>query len=141
MNEQPDCIFCKIIAGQAPASFVYQDEQVIGIMSLDQPNPFKVLIIPKAHREMIYDLSDDLAGQIFTATAKVARAIRKASKCPGLNVIQSNGRLGQQDVFHFHLHLLPRFEDDPINLNWPHESVSRSELAEMASEIRACIEP
>src|SRR5215203_4452307 len=111
------CIFCEISSGQSPASFVYEDEKVFGIMSLDQPNPYKVLVIPRAHIENIYDLSDEQAACILQATVKVARAIREASGCEGLNLVQSNGRAGQQDVFHFHLHLIPRFQNDDIILN------------------------
>ena len=132
-----DCIFCKISNGQAPASFVYKDEYVSVIMSLDQPNPYKVLVISQAHIENLYDLSESEAARIFQVTVKVARAIREASGCDGLNLVQSNGRAGQQDVFHFHLHLIPRFSGDDILLNWQHTQIEREKLNQMAGEIRS----
>ena len=130
------CVFCEISAGNAPASFVYKDKDVFGIMSLEQPNPYKVLIIPHAHVESIYDLDDDLAASIFKVTTKVARAIRDASNCEGLNIIQSNGKAGQQDVFHFHLHIVPRFFDDQIIFDWDNTPANRNVLDNLAKKIR-----
>ncbi len=96
-----DCIFCQISNGLSPASFVYKGDETFGILSLDQPNPYKVLIIPRAHVESVYDLSEKQAADIFQASVKVARAIREVSNCEGLNLVQSNGRVAGQDVFHF----------------------------------------
>jgi histidine triad (HIT) family protein len=135
-----DCIFCKISNAQAPASFVYEDEYVFGIMSLDQPNPYKVLVVSRSHIENIYDLAAADAARIFQATVKIARGIREVSGCNGLNVVQSNGRAGQQDVFHFHLHLVPRFYNDGILLSWQNTQTETSELNRMAKEIRSKIE-
>jgi histidine triad (HIT) family protein len=134
-----NCIFCDIIAGKAPASIVYENDFVLGIMSLDQPNPYKAMILPKDHVENIYDLSAEQASHIFQAAVVVANGIKLASKCPGLNLIQSNGVIGQQDVFHFHLHLLPRIENDSVTLNWPNAIAERHDLDQMASEIRSHI--
>ncbi len=134
------CIFCEISSGQVPASFVYQSEEVFAIMSLDQPNPYKVLVVPHSHIENIYDLTAKDAACIFQATVKIARAIREASGCDGLNLVQSNGRAGQQDVFHFHLHLIPRFYNDSIILSWQNTQAERSELNRMAEEICSKLE-
>jgi histidine triad (HIT) family protein len=135
-----DCIFCQISNGLAPASFVYEDEQTFGILSLDQPNPYKVLIIPRAHAESIYNLSEKQAADIFQTAVKIARAIREASNCEGLNLVQSNGRVAGQDVFHFHLHLIPRFENDDIDLRWQAKRKDRDELNQMAKDIILKIE-
>lgn len=132
-----NCIFCQIVAGQAPASFVYQNDDVVAFMDLNQPNPYKVLVIPREHRTSIYDLDADLAAVIFQTTVKIARAIHTASNCDGLNVLQANGRAGQQDVFHFHLHLLPRFYNDDIILDWDFTQGSRDTLDRFATDIRS----
>lgn len=134
------CIFCQISSGEIPASLVFESEQVIALMSLDQPNPYKVLVIPRSHVENIYLLSEEDAGQIFQAAVKIARAIRAASGCDGLNLVQSNGRAAGQDVSHFHLHLLPRYYDDAVTLSWQHKQAERSELNQMAEEIRSKME-
>ncbi len=131
------CIFCEIAAGREPASMVYQDECVYAMMSLEQPNAHKVLVIPRAHVESIYDLTDEQAMAIMRVTVRVARAIRAASGCEGLNLVQANGRVGQQDVFHFHLHLVPRFRGDGILLRWDNTRQERAELDRLAAEIRA----
>ena len=130
------CVFCEISAGNLPASMVYEDRDVFALMSLEQPNPYKVLVVPRTHIETIYGLDEKLAASVFQVTVKIARAIRNVSKCDGLNIIQSNGRAGQQDVFHFHLHLLPRFTGDKINLAWNNTLASRELLDQLAYEIR-----
>src|SRR5437870_3069193 len=123
-----NCILCDISSGQAQANFVYDDEDVFGIMSLDQPNPYKVLVVTRAHIETIFDLSDRQAARIFQAAVKISRAIREASGCEGLNVVQSSGRVAQQDVFHFHLHLVPRFPGDNILLSWENTRAEKDAL-------------
>jgi len=109
-------------------------------MSLEQPNPYKVLVIPHAHIESIYELNDELAASIFQVTAKIACAIRNVSHCDGLNLVQSNGKAGQQDVFHFHLHLVPRFTGDQIVFAWDNTPSKRKMLDQYANEIRLGLE-
>ncbi len=130
------CIFCEIGAGRAEASFVYRDETVFAIMDLNQPNPYKVLIIPYAHMENVYELDETAAAAIFQATAKVARAVRDASGCAGMNLVQSNGTVGQQDLFHFHLHIIPRFPDDAIMIKWDFVESDRSMLDRLAADVQ-----
>ena len=133
------CIFCDISSGKAVGSFVYRDAHVFGMMSLEQPNPYKVLIIPHDHVETLYDLSDAQAAAVFQSTVRVARAIRDVSGCEGLNLVQANGRVGQQDVFHFHLHLVPRHQEDGIVLKWDNTVKDRETLDQLAGEIRSKI--
>ena len=132
-----DCIFCSICMGEASASVVWEGEHTVAIMDLNQPNPYKVLIIPRRHVETIYELGDDLAADVFRTAVRVARAVRDTSGCPGLNVIQSNGEVGQQDVFHFHLHLLPRFARDGVMLRWADAQADRATLDRYAEELRS----
>jgi histidine triad (HIT) family protein len=129
------CVFCAIASGTEPASFVYEDDDVLGLMSLDQPSPYKVLVVPRAHVETIYGLPDELAGGLFRASARIARAVREASGCAGLNLVQSNGVAAGQDVPHFHIHLIPRAGGDKIRLDWPARPAGRDELDAMAAEI------
>ena len=134
-----DCIFCRIAEGKERASIVRDDPLVFGMMSLEQPTPYKVLMIPKEHVENLFELSDPLAAALFQATVKVARAIRRVSSCPGLNLVQSNGSVGQQDVFHFHLHIVPRFPNDGIILKWDNKVEERPKLDQLAQGIRAAL--
>ena len=105
-------------------------------MDVNQPNPYKVLVLAKAHRETIYDLDDELAAAVFQAAVKVARAIHEVSGCEGLNVMQANGAVAGQEVFHFHLHLVPRHAHDSIHFGWRFETPDRSTLDRYAAEIR-----
>jgi histidine triad (HIT) family protein len=131
-----ECVFCSILAGELPAHFVYKDERVIGFLSLEQPNPYKVLVVPREHVETVYDLNDELAGVIFQVTTKIARGVRDVSKCDGMNLVQSNGKAGLQDVFHFHLHIVPRYFEDNIILDWDNTPASQEKLVQIANEIR-----
>ena len=131
-----NCILCEISAHQVPASFVYEGEHVFAVMTLEQPNPYKVIVCPRAHVETLYQLTDGQAALIFQTTVRIARAIRDASGCEGLNLVQSNGRAGQQDVFHFHLHLVPRFKGDSVRLEWPDTPADRATLDRLAGELR-----
>lgn len=131
-----NCIFCAILAGREPASFVLEVGEAVAFLSLEQPNPYKVLVVPRAHIESIYDLTDAQAAALFQAAVHAARAVRAVSGCPGLNVVQANGAVGQQDVFHVHLHLLPRFPGDDVTLQWPEVRPERGELDRMAAELR-----
>jgi len=129
-------VFCGIIEGEIQAHFVYEDDLVVAFMSRVQPNPYKVLVIPRAHVEMVYDLSDEQAGAILIATIRIARGVRDVSKCEGLNLVQSYGKVGQQDVFHFHLHIVPRFVGDSIVLDWDNTPAPPETLNQLAREIR-----
>ena len=134
------CIFCQIVAGKAPAYFVYEDELVVAFLSLEQPNPYKVLVIPRAHVETVYDLSEEQAAAVFKATVKIARGVRDVSGCEGLNLVQSNGEAGGQDVFHFHLHIVPRFRGDKILFDWDNTPASPETLAQLSAEIRSAVD-
>jgi len=134
-----DCVFCQIRDGLIPASFVLDCPEVYALMSLDQPNPYKVLVVPKRHVTSIYDLDESLAASVFWATVRLARAVRTTSHCDGLNIVQSNGEAGQQDIFHFHIHILPRFVGDGIRLDWDTTEVARADLDRMAERIRAVL--
>jgi len=135
-----DCVFCKILAGELPAHFVYEDDLVVAFLSLEQPNPYKVLVVPRTHVEMVYDLNDEQASAIFRATVKIARSVRDASKCEGMNLVQSNGKVGKQDVFYFHFHIVPRFSGDSIVFDWDNTPASQDELGKIAQDIRSNLE-
>jgi histidine triad (HIT) family protein len=91
----------------------------------------------KAHAENVFELNDSQAAAVFRSTAKVARAIRDAFAPPGVTLFQANGKAALQSVFHFHIHVLPRWENDGVGLAWPAKNPPRETLAEHASKIRS----
>ena len=132
-----DCIFCKLVAKQIPASIVYEDEATLAFMDLGQVNPGHVLVASKAHAENVYELDDAGAAAVFRTVARVARAVRAAFDPPGLSIYQANGKPAGQTVFHFHLHVLPRHEGDGMQLVWPVKNPPREQLEACCAQIRA----
>lgn len=132
-----DCVFCKIVAKQIPATVVHEDADSLAFMDIGQVNPGHVLVAAKAHADSIYALGDAQAGAVFRAAARVARAIRDAFAPPGLSVYQANGKPAGQTVFHFHIHLVPRHEADGMDLTWPVKNPPRETLAAYAEKIKA----
>jgi len=130
------CVFCKIVARQIPAMMVHEDEHTLAFMDLGQVNPGHVLVAAKAHVENIYGLDDVQASALMRTAARVARAIRDAFSPKGLSVYQANGKPAGQTVFHFHIHLLPRHEDDGMAFTWPVKNPLREKLEEYAVKIR-----
>lgn len=135
-----DCIFCRIAAGRGTASIVAEMEAALAFMTLEQPTPYKVIVVPRAHVATIYDLTDAQAAAVFQLAVRVARAIRRVSGCAGLNLVQSNGTAAGQDVFHVHLHLVPRFPNDGITLDWDNTVRPRAYLDRLAAELREGLE-
>jgi histidine triad (HIT) family protein len=132
-----ECVFCKIVAKQIPATVVREDEHTLAFMDIGQVNPGHVLVAVKRHAENIYALDDAQAAAVFQAAARLARAIRDAFAPQGLSVYQANGSAAGQTVLHFHVHLVPRHERDGMELSWPVKNPPREKLADYAEKIRA----
>lgn len=109
-----DCIFCRIASGQSPAQKVYEDDSVFAIMDIFPWAEGHTLVIPRTHAPTIFDISPDDAAAVIRAAHKLAPALRDAVGAEGLNLLQSNGRAAWQQVDHFHLHLIPRWEKDQL---------------------------
>ena len=134
-----DCIFCRIVARQIPATVVYEDEHTLAFMDLGQVNPGHVLVAVRKHAENLYALDDAQAGAVLRAAARVARAIRDAFTPQGLSVYQANGKAAGQTVFHYHVHLVPRHDGDGMALSWPVKNPPREQLEAYAAKIRASL--
>jgi histidine triad (HIT) family protein len=132
-----NCVFCKIVARQIPATVVYEDEYTLAFMDIGQVNPGHVLVAVKKHAENIFALDDAQAAAAFRTAARVSRAIREAFAPHGLSVYQANGKAAGQTVFHFHVHLVPRHEGDGMELTWPVKNPAPEKLAQYAENIRA----
>jgi histidine triad (HIT) family protein len=132
-----DCIFCKLVAKEIPATLVHEDEHTFAFMDIGQVNPGHVLVTVKKHADNIFALDDAQAGAAFRTAARVARAIRAAFAPQGLSVYQANGKAAGQTVFHFHIHLVPRYDADGMELTWPVKNPPREKLVDYAEKIKA----
>lgn len=135
-----DCVFCKIVAGQIPATRVLEDELTLAFMDIGEVNPGHVLVTVKPHVENVYGLDDALAAAAFRTAARVARAVQKAFLPEGLTLYQANGAAAGQTVYHFHLHLVPRYAADGMRLTWPVKNPPREQLEANAAKLRAALE-
>ena len=132
-----DCIFCKLVAKAIPATMVHEDEHTLAFMDIGQVNPGHVLVTVKKHADNIFALDDAQAAAAFRTAAQVARAIRAAFAPQGLSVYQANGKAAGQTVFHFHIHLVPRYDADGMELTWPVKNPPREKLVDYAEKIKA----
>ncbi|WP_066058987.1 HIT family protein [Robertmurraya korlensis] len=106
-----DCIFCKIVNGEIPASKVFENEHVLAFLDISQVTKGHTLIIPKVHKENLYELTPEISSELFKIAPKIANAIKDTYHPVGLNLVNNNGEKAGQSVFHFHMHLIPRYGD------------------------------
>jgi histidine triad (HIT) family protein len=135
------CVFCQIVAGVLPSTTVLESTTVLAIMDIDPVSPGHLLVIPKRHLADLADLTDELAGEMFSVARRLAAALRRSGvRCEGVNLFYADGEAAFQEVFHSHLHVFPRFGGDGfiINANWG-SAPSRSELDDLAEAIRQAI--
>jgi len=135
-----DCVFCKIVDGQIPSAKVQEDGLTLAFMDIGQVNPGHVLVAVKAHVENIFGLDDKLAAAVFQTAARVARAVQKAYAPEGVTLYQANGSAAGQTVYHFHLHIVPRYDQDGMQLAWPVKNPPREQLEANAAKLRAALE-
>jgi histidine triad (HIT) family protein len=114
----PDCLFCKIVTGEVPATIVAEDERTIAFMDINPATRGHALVIPRAHARDIYALDPDDVQAVALAAQRLATRARDKLGADGVNLLNSNGRAAWQTVFHFHVHVIPRYEGDPLRLPW-----------------------
>lgn len=135
-----DCIFCKIAAGEIPSTRIYEDEKLIAFMDINPIARGHCLIIPRDHHATLYDMPDDLLGDLSVLAKKIGSALVKSLEADGLNLIQSNGRAASQIIDHFHMHLIPRIVGDELNVaNWQMIPAAPEELIKTADIIKSTL--
>ena len=127
-----DCIFCKIANGEIPSRTIYEDDSYRVILDLGPAAKGHALILPKSHYANIFEIPEDKAREVMGIAHKMAARMKDRLKCDGLNIVQNNGEIAGQTVFHFHMHLIPRYEDDGQKIGWVPGSPSDAELDETA---------
>ncbi len=133
------CIFCRLVADEIPSARVYEDALTIAFMDLGQVNPGHVLVATKRHAATLLDITPEEAAAVMQTAQHVARAVMAVFNPPGLTLLQANGREGDQTVFHFHMHVVPRHAQDGIALSWPRKDPSAEVLHDHAARLRAAL--
>ena len=135
MNKD-DCIFCKIANGEIPSATVYEDSICRVILDVNPANKGHALIIPKEHFDNIYSMDAETAAKIFTIATEVAKAQKAELNPDGLNILQNNGEAAGQTVFHFHMHLVPRYIKDNVTMTWVPGKADTEELSTLSTALR-----
>ena len=136
MSTDPDCIFCKIIAGEIPSFKIYEDSETFAFMDINPANEGHALVIPKEHARDVYSVSDSAIAATAKTAKRIAAAVDKTLNPDGLNLLQCNGPAAAQSVMHFHMHVLPRRDGDDLKLNWGLEAGDMDAIAQLAQRIR-----
>lgn len=143
MNHEENCIFCKIIKGELPSAKVFENEHVYAFLDLSQVTKGHTLIIPKTHTKNIYETPSNVASELFASVPVITNAIKKTYNAIGMNLLNNNEEAAGQEVFHLHIHLLPRYgKDDGFSAKWEthNDDYTPDDLQIIATEIKQHVE-
>lgn len=131
-----DCIFCKVIAGEIPSEVIDSDERTVTVLDINPATKGHVVVIPRDHAENLFEVSDEDLLATMVAARRVAEKMKASIRPAGFNLLNNVGRAAWQSIFHFHVHVIPRYEDDPLQLPWVPEPAEPDQLASVAAELR-----
>ena len=131
-----NCIFCKIAAGDIPSATIYEDDDFRVILDIEPASKGHALILPKEHYANLYELPEELAAKALVVAKKVISKMTDIVGCDGYNVLQNNGETAGQTVFHFHMHLIPRYEKDDVTISWKQGTITEELKEEIVSKMR-----
>ena len=137
--KEKDCIFCKIAAGEIPSATLYEDDDFRVILDLGPASKGHALILPKEHYRNLYDIDEEVVAKAMILAKKMVNKLTKVLDCDGYNIVQNNEECAGQSVFHFHMHVIPRYEGGPDMVNWKPGNPTQEELASLAEEIKAAL--
>lgn len=135
----PNCTFCSIVAGEARAEVVWEDDYVLGFMDLLPMTPGHLLLIPKEHRRDLLDLSTDDGGHLMRAASALGEALQRGMGAKGLNLLNNTGMHADQSQFHFHFHLIPRYGGDRLLHPWERQWGHWPDIVEHATQLRSAL--
>jgi histidine triad (HIT) family protein len=132
----PDCLFCGIVEGSVPSQIVDSDERTVAFMDIAPATPGHALVVPRAHSADLLEIeAEDLTASVLAAQ-RLARRMKDVLDADGINLINACGAAAWQTVFHFHIHVVPRYADDPLKLPWVPEEGNPDRIAEVAERLR-----
>ncbi len=135
MMREENCIFCRIANGEIPSKTLYEDEKFRVILDLGPATNGHALILPKEHYADLFELPKETAGEVMQLAQRMAGLMKDRLGCEGLNLVQNNGELAGQTVFHFHMHIIPRYPADGQKIGWKPREVSQEELEDIKNKI------
>ena len=131
-----NCIFCKLANGDIPTATLYEDDDFRVILDAGPASKGHALILPKEHYKNLYELDDEIAAKALVLAKKMITKLTDVLGCDGYNIVQNNGEVAGQTVFHFHIHLIPRYEGDEVGLGWKMGKLEDDEKEEILAKIR-----
>jgi histidine triad (HIT) family protein len=136
-ERDPNCIFCKVVAGEIPGEQIDSDERTITVLDINPATRGHAVVITRAHVADLFEVDDEDLLAAMRTVRRVAIRMRETLQPAGFNILHNIGRAAWQSIFHFHVHVIPRYEDDPLQLPWIPESADPAELARVAEQIRS----
>lgn len=133
----PQCTFCKIVAGELPATVVAQDERTLSFMDISPATRGHALVIPRAHAQDLLSIDADDLQAVIVASARLAGRVKERLGADGVNLLNACGAAAWQTVFHFHVHVIPRYADDPLRLPWTPSAGDQGQIAAAAEDLNA----
>ncbi len=130
-----NCVFCSIIGHEIPSATIYEDEKVVAILDIAPSAKGHTVLIPKNHSQNIFELPEEEAAHIFVVAKKLAGILKEELKCDGINILQNNGTAAGQTVFHFHVHIIPRYDNDEVKLTWVPGEYKDGEMSKLAEKL------
>lgn len=135
-----DCIFCKLANGVFPTNKLYEDDEFTVILDASPANRGHALILPKSHYANLYEIDDAVSAKVLPLARRVAGALTDELGCDGINIVQNNGTAAGQTVFHFHVHVIPRYDNDDFTIGWPQGTPDPEDQAALAEQLAARLE-
>jgi histidine triad (HIT) family protein len=132
-----DCLFCGIVAGDVPGQIVDSDDHTVAFMDINPATRGHALVVPRTHSKDLIEISGEDLAHTMTAAQRLAGRMQEVLKPDGFNLLNSCGSSAWQTIFHFHVHVIPRYEDDPLKLPWVPGPGDESEIEQVAEELRA----
>jgi histidine triad (HIT) family protein len=132
----PDCLFCKIVAGEIPAQIIAEDERTVTFMDINPATRGHALVVPRRHAANVLEIEPEDLSATVLAAQRLAQRVSQRLDADGVNLLNSCGSAAWQTVFHFHIHVIPRYEGDPLKLPWVPGPGDRDEIAAAAQELR-----
>lgn len=133
-----DCIFCKIVKGELPSFKLYEDSEIVSFLTIAPINEGHALVVPKEHYKDLFDTPKELLEKIISKSQKISNAIKQTTGCSGINIVQNNGKSAGQEIMHYHMHLIPRHEDDGLE-QWHGKEKTPDEIKTVAEKIKSAL--